>query len=338
MTTPISRPRRIASRATWLVAVLVVGAIVGVNLLSCGRKAYVSKITEKSITAPEGVGEIYYSDYFSFQGADESGPVLLAVDNNRWKNDEGYAIDHFLSLYRNGGWHPMVGNKRTFPHPSKQLVEIPDDEITTFRGTPRTGLTITSKANDFVLAIEPLKPATVSKNGFAQFTMLSAPATLTVAGQQVAGRVIEEYLVMPHFSKKSTQFLKMGAAGSTFTGLYLTVEGRGDLYLHRKTGQGIDFIGGRNSGFLRFDGLEKPLSDFDLRYPRQERKGFFSFPMDYAGQLSPQQPKLQLRLHTVGRHDIASYVLAGFAMAAVEGTVTIDDKPYQAWGFAELIE
>ena len=101
----------------------------------------------------------------------------------------------------------MTGNKQKFTHPSKQLVKIPDDEIAAFDGTPLTGLTVTSKANDFVLAMEPLKPATVSKEGLAEFTMLSAAATLTTGGKQVAGRVIEEYLVLPHFSKKPLEFL-----------------------------------------------------------------------------------------------------------------------------------
>ena len=127
--------QRVFAAIKLLTIILLAFTIFCFMLISCGRKAYVNKITDKSITNADSINEIYYSDYFSFQGADENGPVLLAIDNNRWKNDKGYGIDHFVSLYMDSSFKKMSGNKRNFPNPEKELVTIPGDEIVMIDGT-----------------------------------------------------------------------------------------------------------------------------------------------------------------------------------------------------------
>jgi hypothetical protein len=308
-----------------------------VLIFSYIRKAYVNKIIDPSITNRNMINEVYYSDYFSFQGEDEQGAVLLAIDNNRWKDSKGYGLDHFLCMYAHDHWVRMAGNNKKFPNPLKKLITIPDDEILTFRGSPKSGLTISSNINRFVLQIAPLQLATKSKNGFARFNMLSAPAILSWRGEKIKGRVIEEYLVLPFFSRKPFQWVKL-SAGTTFTGLYLSIEGKGVLYLHHKTGKGMSFIGGMNSGFIQFDNWNRSLDQFKMHITSEKRKLFYNLPMSYDISLTARNPSMKLTLETISRKDFASFVLAGFSMAAVEGSLVIDGKSYKAWGLAELIE
>lgn len=299
------------------------------------RKAYIRKITNPSITSPTAVNELYYSDYFSFQGADEHGFVLLAIDNNRWKNSNGYALDHFICMYAYGRWIETTGNKR-FVNPSKELMTIPNDDVFTFTGSSEKGLIITSEVDKFQLQIAPLRIATTSRNGFAQFNMLSAPAVLNWQGREIKGRIIEEHLVMPHFSRKPFQWVKLSAA-STFTSLYLSVEGNGDLYLHLKTGKGMNFIGGMNNGFIRFNDLEMCLNNMEWKTD-SKRKWFYHLPVNFSILLSKSNPHIELTLETISRKDIANFFVAGFAMTAVKGNLLVDGKSYNVWGLGELIE
>ena len=309
---------------------------------SCGSKKYVAKMTDPSVKSADDVDEIYYSDYFSFQGEDEKGVVLLAVDNNRWKGEK-YGIDHYTVMYDKGQWIPMKGNRKNFDNPSKKVAQIPNDEIYTFEGTPETGMTITSEANGFTLKIEPLVVTNKNEKGFAQFTMLSAAGTLIWKGKQIKGRVIEEYLVLPCFSKRKSEFLKLSGGGKpTLNCLYLAVEGGGDLYFHSSNPRsgGMEFISGNNLGFLHLNkGNSYPFYKGKvLNISRSDRKLFYKYPMDYNISLSDNAPNAQLNIKTIERKGVRSFLLAGFSMAYIEGTLEIDGKKYRVFGLGELID
>jgi hypothetical protein len=166
------------------------------------------------------------------------------------------------------------------------------------------------------------------------YEMGSSDARLEWKGRTIKGRVIYEYLYKPRFNR-----LSRGAVGvfKDFHGLYLVIDGTGDLYFHHRKG-GPSSITRNQDGFLVFNGqtIILPFSEVTASKYRQGF-GFFRWPISWKGKITLDGRPASIRIDTSEFKVIKGWIIGGFAMSIVHGTLEVEGKHYSLYGFAELI-
>jgi hypothetical protein len=288
-----------------------------------------------------GLTLAYASDYLSFVGWDDAGAVAFAIDTNRGRDGGAGQAEHFLVLYDEAsGWREVAGNG-AYPNPDRVLEPIPDSTAFTFTGTPETGLTVASTGDASGdgprLTVEPVRPVIDRRIGIAAYRMGSAPATLAWNGRTVRGRVIHEHLFLPGFNRLSRRYA--GLFGG-FSGLYAVVDTQGDLYLHHHEG-GAGFmaeLAGADAGFLVLGDTASALTGIDVKVAESGwAAGLYRWPKRWRGSFSAGGREWTLDLTADHRHRIGNWVVGGFAMAIVTGTLERDGERYPVFGLGELI-
>ncbi len=278
----------------------------------------------------------YYSDYVSFIGRDRHGVVAFALDTNRGRDQDTWQADHFVVLYdEQTGWQPVKGNG-PYPNDSHQLETIPDSPYFGYRGTPQAWWHIRSAVNSLDLRSEPVQFHINRQEGLAVYRLGSAGAALTWGNRVIEGRLIYEYLFLPAFNRLSRRY----AGGlKDFHGLYLSVEqGAGDLYLHRQSGNGFAPLIGREDAFLVLTGTDLAPNALTIDVVgKKPASGFYRWPVAWKGTFSSGPSAYAFRLELSDPHTIANWLVGGFAMGIVRGTLDTPDGPKSLVGLAELI-
>jgi hypothetical protein len=278
---------------------------------------------------------IYVSDYFSFVGQDARGHVAFALDTNRGRDGDAYQAEHFLVFHdEQKGWIDLAGNGR-FEYTNKELDRIPDSPFFQFRGSPRTGLTVTSEKNRLTLRVEPLIPRRKNSHAGAIVWMSSASAKLTWQGRTVHGRVIYEYLVMPDFNRLTRTYWGMW---KEFQGLYLAAGDYADVYAHSQLSEHIAPLIGTVSGFAAFDEETQSMKDLNVTTLHREwTLGFYRWPAAWRITWTGPNGPAVLRLMQSDRKKIGNWAIGGFAMSIVRGELDYAGKQVPVYGLAELI-
>ena len=278
---------------------------------------------------------IYVSDYVSFVGEDDQGHVSFALDTNRGRDGDRYQAEHFTVLHdEQRGWLNVEGNG-SYENTEKALLAIPDSSAFTFQGTPNSGWTISSQSNNLRLSIEPIPERLSQSDSGGRYWMGSAPAILKWDNRIVKGRVIYEFFMMPDFNRLTRTYW---GQWSNFQGLYLSVKGLGDLYVHNQESEMFAPLIGTLNGFLAvqeetdtFQILQLTTTDLS------QGLGFYKWPMKWVGRWLSENGSGTVELNLSEFNRIANWVIGGFAMGIVRGTVTYKDQTYEVYGLGELI-
>ncbi len=276
----------------------------------------------------------YYSDYFSFVGKDDQGYVAFAIDNNRGKDGDTYQAEHFLVLHdEQEGWVEVLGNGR-YENRNKELERIPDSPYFKFSGSAAEGFVIESRTNDLSLRIGAMV-SRISRSGKeGLYEMGSSDAVLEWKGRTIEGRVIHEYLYKQGFNR-----LTRGSFGvfKDFHGLYLMIDGTGDLYFHHRKGRSSP-ITLNHDGFLVLNGQTTILPFAEVRASKYRQGfGFYRWPMGWEGTITLDGKPASFCIDTREFKVIKGWIIGGFAMSIVHGTLEVGGKHYSLYGFAELI-
>ena len=305
----------------------LVTALLMVNCAVAGDER-IAKVND--IVAASDVA--YVSDYISFAGSDQQGRVAFALDTNRGRDGDDYQAEHFVVMHDEGsGWIKMQGGG-DYENKGRKLAALPDSGDFRFSGTPITGLTVTSPTNGVTLIIDPIPERTVQGGSGRIFSMGSAPATLKWRGRSIAGRVIYELLAMANFNRLSG--VSLGSGFGSFQGLYLRVIENDDFYIHLRRGGDADELsafGVTDNETVHPGNIEFEITDHAFA------PGFYRWPMAWKVHwVTGQGPAtLSVRLHD--RKLITTWILGGFAMGIIEGTLDYDGRTVPVYGLGELI-
>ena len=278
---------------------------------------------------------VYVSDYFSFIGKDDQGHVAFALDNNRGRDGESHQAEHFVVLHdESKGWVELKGNG-SYDNIANDLIVIPDSSSFQFQGYPEAGVAITSQVNDLTLTISPISKSLDRVHDGGELWMGSASAVLEWKGRKIQGRVIYEYLMMPNFNRLTRTYWGLW---KNFQGLYLSLDGAGDLYVHSQQSEKLAPLVGELDGFVSIE--EKPelfqiLQFTPLSY--SQGLGFYRWPMKWALRWFTSKGSGEVQLEVSQFHRIANWVIGGFAMGIVQGEVTYQGQTFKVYGLVELI-
>lgn len=277
---------------------------------------------------------VYYSDYFSFVGRDDRGFVAFAIDNNRGKDGNTYQAEHFLVLHdEQQGWVRLLGNGG-YENRNKELNRIPDSPYFTFSGSAGEGFVIKSAKNDLTLTTGGMATRISRSGKEGLYEMGSSHALLEWKGRTIEGRVIYEYLYKPGFNR-----LTRGAVGvfKDFHGLYLMINGTGDLYFHHRKGSPSS-VTRNQDGFLVLNGRTIILPFAGVRASQYRQAfGFYRWPIRWEGEITLDGKPASLHIDAGELKVIKAWIIGGFAMGIVHGTLAVEGKRYSLYGFAELI-
>lgn len=214
------------------------------------------------------------------------------------------------------------------------LLAIPDSTFFQFVGHPATGLTITSPVDQLTLRLDAIPERLVLADDETIFSMGSAAAQLTWKERVIPGRVIYEYLVKKNFNLMTRRSLKgLGA----FQGLYLLAGTASDLYVQRSlmklTVAGMPPLLGfwvpgsqtEQLDQLRFEVSKHALAFGTYRWPT-------AWHVRWQGSKGPAEASVTLST----RKPLGNWVLAGFSMGIVSGTLSYDGQQLPLYGLAEL--
>lgn len=285
----------------------------------------------------------YFSDYFSFVGQDARGMVAFALDTNRGQDGEEFQAEHFAVLHAEGeGWRELAGNG-PFPNSAGILEVLPDSNHFRFAGTPEAGLLIESPANDLRLRISPIPILLARQHGNDRYRMGSAPATLCWGGRIVEGRVIYEFIHFENWNRLTRTYFGFW---KDFHGLYLLLRNPatgavGDLYLHRQHSERLASLTGMVDGFAVLAGnilrLDAAVVEVTGRRPAP---GFYLWPASWQGRWRGEEEgvDLEFELQMHERETFANWIIGGFAMGIVKGSVHYRGERWQAYGLGEIIK
>lgn len=293
------------------------------------------QLESKTKELVEGSTLVYVSDYFSFAGRDEKGPVAFALDTNRGRDGEKYQADHFVALYdKLTGWVDVPGTG-VFANERHDLIGLPDSPGFHFKGKPLEGLIIRSKT--LSLQIQPLQMRTGNARGNILYAMGSAGATLTWNGRHIPGRVIYEYLVMRDSNRLARTQWSMFFKSFAFNGFYLITPDSKDVYAQAVRGGMGDMMG----SFAFSAGDKESAVSENLHVDvtdRTQGPGFFRWPQKWEGSWSSSGHTHQLKLTETSHKTAKSWLTGGFSMGFVEGTYTQDGVSSDVVGFSEVIQ
>ena len=295
---------------------------------------------DTTIAAPENsslpdTSLLYVSDYVSFVGEDSQGRVAFALDNNRGRDGESWQAEHFVVLHdERKGWISLQGTG-SYDNSTHELQTIPPSSFFQIEGTPQTGMSINSHPNNLTLSIEPIPIRFVREYKGGRYWLGSAAAELQWNNRTLKGRVIYEYFMMPEFNRLSRSYWGLW---KHFQGLYLVIEGLGDLYVHSQESDMLAPLLGNINGFLAVDGetetfqaLQFTLLDHDQAW------GLYRWPsawgLNWVNKSGAGRARLEIQEFTT----LSNWVIGGFGMGIIHGIVHYNGKEYLAYGLAELI-
>jgi len=278
---------------------------------------------------------IYVSDYFSFVGADQHGRVAFALDNNRGRDGEAFQAEHFVVLHdEQDGWMDVAGNG-PYDNLKKELDRIPDSPFFQFTGAPEAGLTISSTQNQLTLRIDPIPLRHQRTEDNSRLWMGSASAVLTWQGRTLRGRVIYEHLAMLDFNRLTRTYFGLW---NEFQGLYLLLDGTGDVYLHSQQSERLEPVSGKLVGFAVMNEATDYLNDLDVTVVNREfALGFYRWPTEWRITWRGNKGPASMTLSLSERKGIANWVLGGFSMGIVRGQLSYDGRTWPLYGLAELL-
>jgi hypothetical protein len=285
----------------------------------------------------------YYSDYFSFIGADDKGRVAFALDTNRGQDGVEFQAEHFVVLHdEKNGWQKLQGNG-PFPNPTGKLLSIPNSAHFRFTGLPGTGMVIEGPANRLALKIQPI-PMVIDRHYLNdRYRMGSAPATLNWRDRSLRGRVIYEFV---HFNNWNRLTRTYFGFWKNFHGIYLmtidpVTKAPGDFYLHSQQSNKRKSLVGLVDGFAVIDKNILHLSETEIRVrSKRPALGFYLWPNSWSGhwQNEAKNERIEFSLRLTERKTFANWVLGGFAMGIVKGVVSHKGRALDAYGFGEIIK
>ena len=280
-----------------------------------------------------GTALAYVSDYLSFVGADEHGPVAFALDTNRGRDGDALQADHGYAVLHDArrGWVPLEG-RAAYPHPGPAVEDLPSSAWFAFGGGLEDGLVVESPANGLRLEVDPLTDRLVGRGGEVLFAMRTAAAVLRWDGRTVPGRLIHEGLAMRERNLLTRRSFR-GIAPLEF--LYLTVgppdRGAGDLYLQLVEADGAPGGLPAQTGFADAEVLR------DVSITTTQRvlaPGLHRWPSAWRATWDGGRAELR----TVSRLPVARWGLAGLAMSVVRGElVRPDGTTLPLYGLAEVL-
>ncbi|MGB0910021.1 MAG: hypothetical protein ACPGYT_06635 [Nitrospirales bacterium] len=282
-----------------------------------------------------GTSLLYVSDYYSFIGQDDQGHVAFAIDMNRGKDGGAYQAEHFVVLHdERQGWIDIQGNG-SYDNIEKALADIPDSFTFQYSGNPEFGVTITSHQNDLTLSTSPIVKSLYRTHNGGEVWMGSASAKLQWAERTLTGRVIYEYLMMPEFNRLSRTYWGLW---KEYQGFYLSLQGGGDLYIHHQRSDLLTPLIGELDGFLSIKGKSERFQVLQLTpLSLRQALGFYQWPMKWALRWVTAQGGGEVQLELSEMHAVANWVIGGFAMGIIQGTVNYQGKAIPVYGLAELI-
>ncbi len=278
---------------------------------------------------------LYVSDYFSFIGRDEDGHVAFALDNNRGRDGDSWQAEHFVVLHdEQDGWVTLVGSGE-YENAEKELERIPDSSDFQFQGSPEAGIVIESARNNLTLQVQPISNRVVQAYEGGAYRLGSASGTLTWKGRVLRGRVIYEYFMKPDFNRLSRTYWGLW---KHFQGLYLVVEGVGDLYIHSQESDMLAPLVGTLNGFLAIDEKTEPFQALQVTLlDHSQAWGLYRWPTGWGINWVSQQGSGHARLAVQELEQMGNWVIGGFAMGIVRGKVSYNGQEYTVYGLAELI-
>ncbi len=278
---------------------------------------------------------VYVSDYFSFIGEDDSGHVVFALDNNRGRDGDAWQAEHFVALHdEQQGWTELAGNGE-YDNLGKQVLVIPDSPFFQFQGTPATGITIISPPNDVTLRVDPIPERLSQEQDEGRYWMGASPAVLDWAGRTLKGRVIYEYLFMPDFNRLTRRYLGLW---KEFQGLYASVEGKGDLYVHSQQSPWLTPLVGELAGFAMLDEHPEKLDDLQLNVlSKTQALGFYRWPMQWQGRWAGREGPGSVAINLSDLKVISNWIIGGFALGIIQGEVDYNGRKQIIYGLAELL-
>ena len=267
----------------------------------------------------------YVSDYFSFAGADEHGPVVFALDTNRGRDGDRFEAEHLYGVLHEGGlgWVHLEGVGR-YRNERCELLSIPDSAAFKFLGTPAHGIVVASPSNGLTLAVEPLTERMRRDGVDRHFLLRSGAASLHWRGRRIPGRVIYEYLVGRGMNLMTRRSFS-GLAGLEF--LYLRTDEDEDLYLQLHHGpgalDGIEPLYGFSAGGTGTVQLER-LAMGSTRHAFA--RGLYRWPTSWEARWNEPGGVGSAHLSIESAMDLGNWVLAGFRMAPVTGELKTSTK------------
>lgn len=277
----------------------------------------------------------YYSDYFSFIGSDARGRVAFALDNNRGRDGDSWQAEHFVALHdEKTGWQAVTGSGPYY-NVTRQLETIPNSPDFSFEGTANTGLKIRSGSNVLELRIAPVKTRIAEKRGLAEYRLGSAEATLIWRERTLTGRVVHEYLFVPAYNRLTRKY---AGEFSDFHGIYASIENVGDLYIHTQKSKFFSPLIARQEGFLFLNGQGYPLSWLNVSVRKTSfAPGFYRWPVWWEGSFAAGLDHYAFTGRITDRKTISNWVIGGFAMGIVKGSLVSAHETWTLYGLGELI-
>lgn len=294
-----------------------------------------SSVSNSEVPSLPDASLLYVSDYVSFVGDDAQGHVAFALDNNRGRDGESWQAEHFVVLHEEQeGWISLQGTG-SYENSTHELQTIPPSSFFQIEGMPQTGMSIHSPPNNLTLSIEPIPIRFARDHEDGRYWLGSAAAVLQWHDRTLKGRVIYEYFMMPEFNRLSRTYWGLW---KHFQGLYLVVEGLGDLYVHSQESDMMAPLVGTVSGFLAVQGETEPLQALQVTLlDHNQAWGLYRWPsawgLNWVNKAGAGRASLEIQeFKTMG-----NWVIGGFGMGIVHGIVHYNGQEYPAYGLAELI-
>ncbi|MFQ5992005.1 MAG: hypothetical protein ACE5NA_06165 [Nitrospiraceae bacterium] len=285
--------------------------------------------------ATEAPPLVYVSDYFSFVGGDDKGLVAFALDTNRGRDGDEYQAEHFVVLHdEQAGWTEVAGNG-DYENQEGKLLAIPNSSFFQYQGSPATGMKILSPENKLTLRVEPIVERHSNMQGESKFIIGSAPAVMEWAGRTLKGRIIYEYLYMPDFNRLSRTYFGLW---KEFQGFYVSVEGKGDLYVHNQRSKKLTPLIGGLVGFTVLDGQADKMDDLAITVlKRALALGFYRWPKEWELKWVGTHGTASVKFKLSDRKVLKNWVIGGFAMGVIRGEIAYNGRTWPFYGLAELL-
>lgn len=123
-----------------------------------------------------------------------------------------------------------------------------------------------------------------------------------------------------------------------FQGLYASVEGKGDLYVHSQQSPWLTPLVGELAGFAMLDEHPEKLDDLQLNVlSKTQALGFYRWPMQWQGRWAGREGPGSVALNLSDLKVISNWIIGGFALGIIQGEVDYNGRKQIIYGLAELL-
>lgn len=302
----------------------------------------VSQILDTAAILTADSDTAYVSDYFSFASLPGPDEIAFALDTNRGRKGDAYQAEHFVELYEAPrGWIDIPGYAK-FENTGKVLTELPDSPFFSFDGQSYGPVTISAKDVPLRLEVGAIEPRFTRHDDRVLFSLGSAPATLEWQGRAVRGRVIYEYLVMRGSNRLAglsiSGILDALGHGPDFQGLYLATGDGQDLYIQLSESSAASALMDpllafetRADAAAAIRNLTFEILDYDLAF------GFYRWPVRWQASWDASCGQATLQVGSQAHKTEKNWLIGGFAMQALSGTLSCEGRAVPVFGFGEVI-